>query len=91
MIAPQDIQAGNSYACYYTLRDITLDEYGRPGGLLSMSDLPVKRTGDYEGFGIIVTRDTAQELLEVYDETLKRKFVVPYSDVRDIDTVEYAE
>ena len=88
---PQDIRAGGSYACYYTLRNIPLDEYGRPGGLLSMSDLPVKSTGDWEGFGIICTRDTEQELLEVYDEKLKRKFVVAYADVRDIDTVEYAE
>lgn len=91
MIDPRDIQAGNSYACYYTLRDIPLDQYGRPGGLYSMSDLPIQRTGNYEGFGIVVTRDTAQELLEVYDEELKRKFVVAYADVRDCDTVTYSE
>lgn len=88
-LKPEQIEAGHSYACYYTLRDIELDEHGRPGGLLSMTDRPVARTGDYEGFAIICKRDPEQELLEVYDDDLKRRFVVPYGDVRDIDTVEF--
>jgi len=82
---PQDIQAGHSYACYYTLRDIPLDEWDRPGGLLSMSDVPIKRTGDWEGFGLIQTRDSEAELFEIYDLELKRTFVVPFADTRDID------
>lgn len=90
-MTPHDIKPGRSYACYYTLRDIPLDEFDRPGGLYSLADLPIKRTGDWEGFGVIQTRDTEQQLLEVFDTTLKRTFVVAYADVRDIDTAEYAD
>ena len=90
-MTPWDIEPGKSYACYYTLRDIPLDQWGRPGGLLSLADVPVHRHGDYEGFGIIVTRDLDQELFEIQDDDLKRKFVVPFGDTRDIDTVEYAD
>lgn len=91
MIDPLDIEPGRSYACYYTVRDIPLDEYGRPGGLLSMSDLPIKRTGDWEGFALIQTRDTEQQLFELWDTELKRTFVVPFEDTRDIDLAELAE
>jgi hypothetical protein len=91
LIKPNEIQAGLSYACYFTLENIPLDEWGRPGGLLSMSDVPIKRMGTYEGFGIICTRDTEQELLEVYDNDLKRRFTVSYAAVRDIDTVDWID
>jgi len=88
---PQDIEPGASYACYFTVRNIPLDEYGRPGGLYSMSDLPIATTGDYEGFGTIVTRDTAQELFEIEDLKLKRRWIVAWADTRAIDTVEYSD
>ena len=88
---PQDIEPGKSYACYFTVRDIPLDEYDRPGGLYSMSDLPIARTGDYEGFGSITTRDTEQELFEIHDHKLNRTWIVPWRDTRDIDVAEYAD
>lgn len=89
-IKPQDIRAGESYACYFTVRDIPLDEYDRPGGLYSLSDLPVKRTGDYEGFGPILKRDTEKRLFECQDTTrTKRTWVVSWDDVRDIDYCEF--
>ena len=90
-VKPLEIEPGRSYACYFTVRNIPLDRYGRPGGLYSMSDLPIERTGDYEGFGVIVTRDTEQELFEIEDTELKRRWVVPWADTRDIDVAEYAD
>lgn len=90
MIKPEDIEPGKSYACYFVLRNIPLDEWGRPAGLLSLSDVPIVKTGDYEGFGPIRTRDTAQRLFEVEDTThTKRTWIVGWDDVRDIDTVEW--
>ena len=92
MIDPQDIETGKSYACHFTVRDIPLDEHGRPGGLYSMADLPIVRTGDYEGFGFIRTRDTAQRLFEVEDTTkTRRTWIVSWDDCRDIDLVEWTE
>ena len=88
---PQDIVPGQSYACYYTLRDIPLDKWNRPGGLLSLADVPIHRTGDWEGFGVIQTRDTQQELFEIWDTELKRTFVVAWQDCRDIDVAELEE
>ena len=89
MIDPQDIETGKSYACHFTVRDIPLDEWDRPAGLYSLSDVPIKRTGDYEGFGVIKTRDSEQRLFEVEDSELNRTWVVSWDDVRDIDTVEW--
>lgn len=89
MIDPQDILPGASYACRFTLRDIPLDEWGRPAGLMSLADVPITRTGDYEGFGVIVTRDVEQELFEIEDVELKRTWIVSWQDTRDIDTVEW--
>jgi len=50
------------------------------------------RTGDYEGFGFIRTRDTAQRLFEVEDTTkTRRTWIVSWDDCRDIDLVEWVE
>ena len=92
MIKPDDIESGKSYACHFTVRDIPLDEWDRPAGLYSLSDVPIKRTGDYEGFGFIRTRDTAQRLFEVEDTTkTRRTWIVSWDDCRDIDLVEWTE
>lgn len=90
MIKPEDIEPGKSYACFFTVKNIPLDRYGRPGGLYSMADLPVERTGDYEGFGPIHKRDSEQRLFEIEDTTkTTRKWIVSWDDVRDIDFAEY--
>jgi hypothetical protein len=88
---PTDIVAGESYACYFTLKNIPLDRHGRPGGLYSLADLPIERHGDYEGFGLIETRDSQQELFEIRDERTNRTYIVPWADTRDIDRAEVTE
>lgn len=91
MIDIRDITPGESYACKFRVRDIPLDEWGRPGGLYSMADVPIARTGDYEGFGFLKQRDTEQQLVVVVDEKLNRDWILTYDDIWDVDTVEYSE
>jgi hypothetical protein len=87
MITPLDIRAGNSYSCKFTV-NIPLDSYGRPGGLYSMTDLPVQRYGDYTSTGDIVARDLNTELFEVRDHESKSTFVVKFADTQDIEIQE---
>ena len=91
MIDIQDITPGASYACKFRVKNIPLDEFGRPGGMMSLADLPINRYGDYEGFGFLKQRDLAQELVVVVDEKLSKEFVVPFADIWDIDTVELVD
>lgn len=87
MINPTDIQAGNSYSCTFTVKNIPLDEWGRPGGMMSMADLPVSKYGDYTSTGDIVSRDLNTELFEVQDHKVDGKpktYVVKFTDVEDI-------
>ena len=87
MISPKDIVAGKSYSCTFTVPCIPLDEFGRPGGMLSMADLPIKRVDDYTSTGDIVARDTEQGLFEVQDHKSNRKFVVEFGNTKDIEDV----
>ena len=84
-MTPQDIQAGRAYTCKFTVKDIPLDEFDRPGGMLSLTDLPIKKYGDYTSLGKIVARDLNTRLLEV--EENNKKYVVKFSDVSDIEAV----
>jgi hypothetical protein len=79
----RNITPGQSYACKFKTEQI-LDEFDRIPGL---SDVPLKGLGMYESWGAITTRDTEKELVEVIDEKSKKKFVVPFSDIWDVDTV----
>jgi hypothetical protein len=84
MITPKDIVAGKSYSCTFTVPCLPLDEFGRPGGMLSMADLPIARVDDYTSTGDIIARDLEQELFQVQDSKSNRKFVVEFKDVTDI-------
>jgi hypothetical protein len=53
--------------------------------------VPVKRFGDYEGFGFLKQRDTEKELVIVIDEKTDREFVCSYDDIWDVDEVELVE
>lgn len=87
MITPKDIVAGKSYSCTFTVPCIPLDEFGRPGGMMSMADLPIARVDDYTSTGDIVSRDIEQELLEVQDHKSNRKFVVEFGNTDNIEDV----
>ena len=91
MIDITDITPGESYACKFRVRGIPLDEFGRPGGMLSMADLPIKEFGDYEGFGFLKQRDLEQGLVVVVDEATNREFVCEFADIWDIDTVVFED
>ena len=83
MIKIQDVKPGKSYACKFRVETM-LDEMDRIPGL---SDTPLKGVGTYEGFGVLMTRDTKQELVEVEDQETKRTFVCTYDDIWDVDEV----
>ncbi|MGY8864692.1 MAG: hypothetical protein ACKVJK_03575 [Methylophagaceae bacterium] len=83
MIDIRDIVPGQSYACKFRVETM-LDEMDRIPGL---SDTPLKGVGTYEGFGVLMTRDTKQELVEVEDQETKRTFVCTYDDIWDVDEV----
>ena len=91
MMKIEDVTPGNSYACKFRVKNIPLDEYGRPGGMLSMADLPVARRGDYEGIGVLMNRDTEKRLVELQDDRTKKTFVVSFDDIWDVDTVEWKD
>jgi len=91
MMKIEDVTPGESYACKFRVKNIPLDEYGRPGGMMSLADLPVKRHGDYESLGLLVARDMNTRLVRLQDERTKKEFVVSFDDIWDVDTVEYVD
>ena len=84
MIDITDVQVGKSYTCNFIAKNVPLDEFGRPGGMKSLADLPVVRHGNYTGTGELVARDLKQELVEVLDDRTNRKFVVEFADLENI-------
>ena len=91
MIDIMDITPGESYGCKFRVRNIALDEWDRPGGLNSLADVPIKRFGDYEGFGFLKQRDVEAELVIVVDEATDQEFVCGFDDIWDVDTVVFAD
>ena len=82
----KDIETGKSYACKFKVETM-LDNLGRPAP--NLSDQPLKGPGLYEGFGVLMQRDSQKELVVVKDEKSKKEFVVPFSDIWDVDDVEW--
>ena len=87
MIDIENITPGESYACKFRVETM-LDEHGRIPGL---SDTPLKGVGTYEGIGILMQRDTEQRLVKLKDEKSSKEFVVPFSDIWDVDEVEWVD
>ena len=87
MIKIEDVKPGESYACKFRVETM-LDTFGRVPGL---SDTPLKGVGTYEGLGVLVARDMKSRLVELEDEKSKKKFVVSFDDIWDIDTVEWVD
>ena len=84
----KNIETGKSYACKFKVETM-LDDLGRPAP--NFSDVPLKGPGLYEGFGVLMQRDSEKELVVVKDEKSKKEFVVPFSDIWDVDDVEWVE
>lgn len=88
MIDIKDITPGESYACKFRVETM-LDDLGRPAP--NLSDRPLAGVKMYEGIGVLMQRDTDQELVKLQDEKSRKEFVVPFSDIWDIDTVEWTD
>jgi len=83
-----DIVAGKSYACKFrveTMLDINED----PAPNLNQAALA--GLGVYEGFGVVLQRDTTQEVVLIKCEDTRKEFVVEWTDCWDIDDVEWIE
>lgn len=83
---PEDIIAGKSYACKFKIQTM-LDEFGRIPG---PTDTPLKGVGEYQGFGVIKTRDLEQRLFKIVDTESGRELIVEFDNVYDIDEAIYA-
>ena len=90
MFTPETMEPGKGYECTFTVKNIPLDEFGRPGGMYSLADIPIFSIGDYTSIGTIVARDLNKELLEVEDRktnSLPKTYVVKFADVENINEV----
>ena len=88
MIDIRDVIPGESYACKFRV-ETQLDTLGRPAP--NLTDVPVRGTGTYEGFGVLKQRDLEQQLVIVVDHKSDREFVCGFDDIWDIDTVEWRD
>ena len=91
MFTPETMEPGKGYECTFTVKNITLDAFGRPGGMHSLSDVPVEKIGDYTSTGFIVARDLKTKLMEVEDSNSDGKpnktYVVKFENVENIHEV----
>ena len=84
----KEITPGNSYACKFKVKTM-VDALGRPAP--NLSDQPLAGEKMYEGIGILIQRDTDQELVKLKDEKSSKEFVVPFSDIWDVDEIEWVD
>ena len=69
--------------CRYKFK-FPVDEFGRPGGMYSLADLPVVGYKILERVGTLKKRDSAKELYELQDIEKNWTLVVPFEDVEII-------
>ena len=87
-MTPETMKPGKGYECTFTVKNIPLDEFGRPGGMMSLADIPIEKIGDYTSTGTIVARDLNKKLLEVEDRktnSLPKTYVVKFENVENIN------
>mgnify|MGYP001334209917 FL=1 len=65
--------------CTYK-KEFPVDEFGRPGALYSLADLPVVGTKVLEREGTLISQDSKKKLYQIKDDK-GFTVVVPMSDV----------
>ena len=88
MIDITKVIQGKSYACKFSITT-DCDSNGNPLPNLS-GNTDIQKT-TYESLGIIVQRDTENGLVKLIDEPSKLQFVVPFSNIWDIDEIEWVD
>jgi hypothetical protein len=86
MIDIKDITPGASYACRFRVVTM-LDETGNPAQL--QIGEAAQGPGEYEGLGVIRTRDLESEMVIVVDTQTQHEYTVSFEHIWDIDTVEW--
>ena len=69
--------------CKYKYK-FPVDEFGRPGAMYSLADLPVVGYKVLERIGTLKKRDSAKKLYELQDMEKNWTLVVPFEDVEII-------
>ena len=69
--------------CTYK-KEFPVDEFGRPGALYSLADLPVVGTKVLEREGTVSSQDSNKELYQIKDDK-GFTVVVPMSDVEIVN------
>jgi len=87
MLRIDEIKVGQSYACKFKCETM-LDINESP---ITDDSIPLKGPGIYQSLGIIKTRDIDQQVVKLIDEKTKKTFVIPFSDIWDIDEIEWVE
>jgi len=87
MLTINQIKVGQSYACKFRCETM-LDDQNLP---VTSDTKNLKGPGTYESLGVIKTRDVDNQLVELIDKVTKRQFTIPFTDIWDIDEVEWIE
>ena len=69
--------------CTYK-KEFPVDEFGRPGALYSLADLPVVGTKVLEREGTLISQDSKKKLYQIKDDK-GFTVVVPMSDVEVVN------
>ena len=69
-----------TYKCKYKY-EFPVDEFGRPGAMYSLADLPVVGYKILERTGTLLKQDSKKKLYELKDDENKWTLVVPFADV----------
>jgi hypothetical protein len=89
-----EMKSGQSYACKFRVHTF-VDENNNPKDTKNLNigeTITDAAPGIYTGFGAISKRDTDKQLLEIVDlDNPGFTWTVSWSDVWDVDTLEYTD
>lgn len=86
-----DIPQGESWATKFRTTTFVRDGVPVVANNLALGEAHPGEPKLYEGLGIIKTRDTARELLELIDTQSQQQFTVSYADCWAWEPIEWIE